>query len=132
MEEIVIPCWSLGSVLLFSSLLALLAAVVFALVESVRWLHDAVKRGLTATDALKIAVYLVLVAVSAFPGFVFHKMNYCWAVLLLGLPDNPGWDMLSAGMAVQKTVIAYTLRTVSIAIVYAISSIVIRKDRANH
>ena len=129
MEEIIIPHWSIGSALLFVALLCLFAAIIFVLIESVRWLANAVKRGLTATDALKVAVILILVVISAFPGFVYQKMNVCWVVTLLHLTDNPTYDMLSAGMAVQKTVIAYTLRTISLAIVYAIAFFVIRSSR---
>ena len=129
MEEIVIPYWSFWSVLLVFFLLALAAAVILVLIESFLWLRNAVKRGLTAKDALTVAVFLVLVIVSMGPGVVYQKMNYCWVVLLLGILDNPDWDMLSAGMTVQKTVIAYAMRTLSLAIVYTISFFVIRKDR---
>ena len=129
MEEIIIPHWSIGSALLFVCLLFLLVAAVLVLIESVRWLANAVKRGITATEALRVVIFFILVAVSAFPGFVYQKMNFCWVVTLLHLTDNPTYDMLSAGMAVQKTVIAYTLRTLSLAIMYAIAFFVIRKDR---
>ena len=129
MDDIVIPYWCIESVLLLLCMAALVAAIIFVLIECVRWISSGIRNGI---DATKLCVFLMLVAVSAFPGFVYHKMNYCWVAILFKLPESPSYDMLSAAMAVQKTVIAYTMRTLSIAVMYAISYFVIRKDRIRH
>lgn len=126
MEDLFLPHWCFESAVLLVCMTFLVVAVICTLIEVVRWIVAGVKRGM---DAWKVAVFLVLLVASVFPGFVYHKMNVCWVATLLHLTDAPSWDMMSAGITVQKTIIAYTLRTLSVAIVYAISSCIIRRDR---